>query len=80
MGYAIGPLLIAPLADTFGRIRLLQISSVVFVVSNLVAGFADDNATMLAMRLSSGIGGSGPITVRTYTLSLSQPQSKVNGP
>jgi hypothetical protein len=71
MGYAIGPLLIAPLADTFGRIRLLQISSVVFVVSNLVAGFADDNAIMLAMRLLSGIGGSGPITVRTYPLSRS---------
>jgi MFS family permease len=68
MGYAIGPLLIAPLADTFGRIRLLQISSVVFVVCNRVAGFANDNATMLAMRLLSGIGGSGPITVRILSL------------
>jgi MFS family permease len=68
LGYAIGPPFIAPLAETFGRVRVLQISSVLFVVSNLVAGFANDNVTMLAMRLLSGIGGSGPITVRILSL------------
>jgi len=77
LGYAIGPLLIAPLADTFGRIRLLQASSVVFVVSNLVAGFANDNATMLAMRLLSGIGGSGPITVRILLSLCLNPKSTI---
>jgi MFS family permease len=68
LGYAIGPLLIAPLGDTFGRIRLLQSSSMVFVVTNVGAGFASDSATMLAMRLLSGIGGSGPITVRNLLI------------
>jgi predicted MFS family arabinose efflux permease len=46
---------------------------VLFVVSNLAAGFANDTATMLAMRLLSGIGGSGPITVRV--LALAMPES-----
>jgi sugar phosphate permease len=70
LGYAIGPLIIAPLSDAFGRVCLLQTSNILFNIFNLAAGFATNSTTILLMRFLSGVGGSGPITVRCYTHSI----------
>ncbi|KAF7194688.1 Ornithine decarboxylase [Pseudocercospora fuligena] len=63
LGYTIGPLIITPLADAFGRIRLLQISNLFFVIFNLAAGFSNSNATLITLRVLSGIGGCGALTL-----------------
>lgn len=63
LGYTIGPLIIAPLSDSFGRIRMLQVSNLFFVVFNLAAGFANNNTALIMLRTLSGMGGSGPLTL-----------------
>ncbi|KXT17068.1 hypothetical protein AC579_4345 [Pseudocercospora musae] len=63
LGYTVGPLIITPLADAFGQIRLLQISNLFFVIFNLAAGFSKDNATLVTLRVLSGIGGCGALTL-----------------
>ncbi|SMR44216.1 unnamed protein product [Zymoseptoria tritici ST99CH_1A5] len=69
LGYVLGPLVITPLSSTFGRVRVLQASSVWFVVFNTAAGFATGNAELVAWRFWSGVGGSGPVTLGIGILS-----------
>ncbi|GIZ43007.1 hypothetical protein CKM354_000625300 [Cercospora kikuchii] len=63
LGYIFGPLLIAPLSSTFGRVRVLQCSCLVFLIFNTAAGFASTNASLCGFRFLSGFGGSGPVTL-----------------
>ncbi|PIA93844.1 putative transporter [Cercospora beticola] len=63
LGYIFGPLLIAPLSSTFGRVRVLQCSCLVFVIFNTAAGVANTNWSLSVFRFLSGFGGSGPVTL-----------------
>ncbi|EME83987.1 uncharacterized protein MYCFIDRAFT_133888 [Pseudocercospora fijiensis CIRAD86] len=63
LGYTVGPLIITPLADAFGRIRMLQMSNIIFVIFNLAAGFSRNNATLVTLRVLSGVGGCGALTL-----------------
>lgn len=63
LGYVFGPLILAPLSSTFGRVRVLQASNMVFLVFNTAAGFAQNTTTLSILRAFSGLGGSGPLTV-----------------
>ncbi|KAE9987413.1 hypothetical protein EG328_002769 [Venturia inaequalis] len=69
LGYVFGPLILAPLSSTFGRVRVLQASNMVFLVFNTAAGFAQNTTTLSVLRACSGLGGSGPITLAAGILS-----------
>lgn len=47
------------LADLFNRKLLLQLALVIFVVASAVAGFSQDTATLITMRVFQGIGAGG---------------------
>lgn len=47
------------LADLFNRKLLLQLALVIFVVASAVAGFSQDAATLITMRVFQGIGAGG---------------------
>lgn len=63
LAYAVGPLLLGPLSEVFGRVRILQISALFYLVFNLACGFARNKAELIAFRFLSGIGGSAPLTI-----------------
>lgn len=63
LAYAIGPLLIAPLSEMFGRVLVLQLANTVFLVFNLVCAFAQTGGQLVAFRFLAGLGGSAPLAI-----------------
>jgi len=58
LGYAIGPLLISPLTELYGRLPLYQLCSTLFSVSTLLCGTTHSLGTLTIARLFAGMGGS----------------------
>ncbi|KAL4757652.1 MFS transporter [Aspergillus foveolatus] len=55
---AIGPLLIGPLSEVYGRKQILHASNIWFLVWNLVCGFANSKKLLIAARFLAGFGAS----------------------
>ncbi|PVH80244.1 MFS general substrate transporter [Cadophora sp. DSE1049] len=60
LAYAIGPFLIGPLSEIFGRVVVLQGANLIFLLFNTVCGFARSKEQMMAFRFLSGLGASAP--------------------
>ncbi|KAI0016892.1 MFS general substrate transporter [Xylariomycetidae sp. FL0641] len=58
LAFAFGPLVLAPLAEVFGRRRVWITMSCFYILWNTVAGFSQSPGLMIASRILSGIGGS----------------------
>lgn len=69
LAYAIGPLILGPLSEIYGRVPVLQLSNLFFLVWNLACGFAQNSGQMLAFRFLSGLGGSAPLAIGGGVLS-----------
>ena len=63
LAYAFGPLLLGPLSEVYGRVPVLQLANLFFLVFNLVCGFAQTSAQMLVFRFLAGLGGSAPLSI-----------------
>lgn len=63
LGFAVGPLLLGPLSELFGRRIVLQTGNIFFFAFNLAAGFATTSPQMIAFRFLSGLGGSAPLGI-----------------
>lgn len=63
LAYAIGPFLLAPLSEMYGRVVVLQSANMIFLIFNTVCGFAQTKEQMLVFRFLSGLGGSAPQAV-----------------
>lgn len=59
----VGPFLWGPLSEVFGRVRVLQVANLIYLLFNTVCGFAQTKEQMMAFRFLSGIGGSAPQAV-----------------
>ncbi|EXL40211.1 hypothetical protein FOCG_17202 [Fusarium oxysporum f. sp. radicis-lycopersici 26381] len=60
LAYAIGPFLLAPLSEMFGRVVVLQSANMFYLIFNTVCGFSKTKEQMLIFRFLSGLGGSAP--------------------
>ncbi|KAF1932862.1 MFS general substrate transporter, partial [Didymella exigua CBS 183.55] len=58
LGYAIGPLLISPLSELFGRVPLYHFCKMLFSISTLLCGTIYSLCTLAGVRLFAGMGGS----------------------
>lgn len=63
LGYAIGPLFLAPLSELYGRVWVSQLSNLWFMIFNLLCGFAASTPQLLAFRFLAGLGSSTTLTV-----------------
>ncbi|KAF8333792.1 MFS polyamine transporter [Amanita rubescens] len=68
LGYAIGPLLLGPLSELYGRSRVLQIANMWYLAWNIGCSFAQSEGQLIAFRLLAGLGGSAPLSVGGGTL------------
>lgn len=57
---AIGPLVISPLSEVYGRRLVLHLTMLFFSVFNLSCAFSRTTGQLLAFRFLAGIGGSSP--------------------
>lgn len=58
LGYALGPLLVGPLADHFGRRRVLAVGMALFTALSLACAVAPDIGTLIVLRGLQGASGS----------------------
>ncbi|KAI9825596.1 MAG: hypothetical protein M1819_000492 [Sarea resinae] len=69
LGMGIGPLLIGPLSEMYGRAPVLRLGNLFYLVFNTAAGFARNKSEMLAFRFLGGFGGSAPLVVGSGIIS-----------
>ncbi|KAJ3356518.1 hypothetical protein HDU83_000869 [Entophlyctis luteolus] len=63
LAYAVGPLILAPLSEVYGRRPILQCSLFFFVIFNTACGFAQTESELLLFRFLAGLGGSAPMVI-----------------
>ncbi|THV00271.1 MFS polyamine transporter [Dendrothele bispora CBS 962.96] len=63
LAYAVGPLILGPLSEIYGRSRVLQGANMFYLVWNLVCGFAQNEGQLIGFRFLAGLGGSAPLAV-----------------
>ena len=68
LAFAIGPLVLAPLTEVYGRRPVWLVSGIAYSIWNIVGGFSKNKGTLIASRLFSGLGGSVDFVVRTRLL------------
>ena len=69
LGYTFGPLFLAPLSEMYGRVIVVQISNVWFVLWTVVCAVASTKTQIIVARLMAGIGGSAALSVNHCCLS-----------
>lgn len=68
LAFALGPLVIAPLTEMFGRRVVLQTTNVMFIAFNLGCGASQSSAQLTVLRFFAGLGGSAPLAVGGGTI------------
>ncbi|CAG8428851.1 unnamed protein product [Penicillium salamii] len=61
--YCLGPLILGPLSEIYGRVVVLHFGNSFYLVFNLVCGFARNKGELLAFRVLAGFGGAGGLVV-----------------
>lgn len=63
LGYALGPLFIAPLSEVYGRLPVYHVCNGQFILWTIACALAPNIGTLLFFRLMAGIAGSCPLTI-----------------
>ena len=63
LGYALGPLFLAPCSEVWGRLPVYHASNSMFVVWTIACAVAPNIGSLLVFRLLAGIAGSCPLTI-----------------
>lgn len=63
LAYAVGPLIVGPLSEIYGRAPVLQLSNLFYLVFNLACGFCHTATQLSVCRFFAGLGGSAPLAV-----------------
>ena len=64
LAYAIGPMVLAPMTEVFGRKPVWLLSVCFYILWNTVCGFSKTNGLMTACRFFAGLGASVQYAVR----------------
>jgi multidrug resistance protein len=68
LGFAIGPLIIAPMSELYGRMPLYNIANALFVVFNIACAVSKSMGMLVAFRFLAGCAGSAPLTLGGGTI------------
>jgi multidrug resistance protein len=63
LAYAVGPLVLGPLSEIYGRVIVLQLSNLLYLFFNLGCGLAQSKVQIIIFRFLAGIGGSAPLVI-----------------
>ncbi|KAK9319472.1 major facilitator superfamily domain-containing protein [Lipomyces orientalis] len=63
LGYAFGPLIIAPLNELYGRLPVYHITTILFIVFNVSCARSINLSMLIVFRFLAGVAGSCPLTV-----------------
>ncbi|KAI1175058.1 major facilitator superfamily domain-containing protein [Nemania sp. FL0916] len=63
LGYVVGPIIIAPLSEIYGRKIVLTFSNAFFCIWQIGCALAPNISTLIISRFFSGVGGAGCLTL-----------------
>ena len=63
LGYAFGPLFIAPLSELYGRRPIYHITNLLFIVFTVACAVASNFNMLIAFRFLEGVAGSAALTI-----------------
>ncbi|KAG9221707.1 hypothetical protein CCMSSC00406_0005620 [Pleurotus cornucopiae] len=63
LSFALGPLILAPLSEIYGRTWILHIGNLFSIAFNFGCAFAPNTGALIGFRFLSGLSGSAPIAV-----------------
>ena len=63
LGYAFGPLVLAPLSEIHGRLPIYHICNILFLIFNIACAVSPNLGALIVFRLFAGIAGSCPVTI-----------------
>ena len=75
LAYAFGPLLFGPLSEVYGRVIVLHLSNMIYLVFTIACGFSKRPSQLIAFRFLAGFGASAPFSVSLYVFSSWQSHS-----
>ncbi|KAF2015716.1 MFS general substrate transporter [Aaosphaeria arxii CBS 175.79] len=79
LGFALGPLIIAPMSELYGRLWIYNICNVLFVIFTICCAVSNSMGMLVAFRLLAGCAGSAPLTIGGGTIADLFPQEKRAG-
>lgn len=63
LAYAIGPFVLAPCSEVWGRMPVIRLGNTLFILFTLLCGFAQSQSQITAFRFLAGLGGSASVGV-----------------
>lgn len=79
LGYAVGPIAIAPLSEIYGRSILYKTCMILFVIFNIACAVANSLGSLIVFRLLTGVAGSCPVALGTGSIADMIPREKRGG-
>jgi len=76
LGFAFGPLVIAPLSELYGRLAIYHVCNILFVVFNIACAVSHSLNTLIVMRFLAGSFGASPLTLGGGTIADLMPMSQ----
>lgn len=76
IGFALGPLLLAPLSELYGRLVVYYFCNVVYIAFTVGCAFSTDVAMFLVFRIICGCAASGPMSIGGGTVADLFPQEE----
>ncbi|KAK0644562.1 major facilitator superfamily domain-containing protein [Cercophora newfieldiana] len=76
LGFAFGPLFVAPLSETYGRAPCYHAGNLLFTVFSVGAALSNSMGMLMAFRFLMGLSGSVPITIGSGTIADVMPVEK----
>ncbi|KAH7224363.1 major facilitator superfamily domain-containing protein [Fusarium redolens] len=63
LGYAFGPLFLAPLSEIYGRLPIYRICMFIFLLTNVACALSVNMPMLIIFRLLTGLAGACPLTI-----------------
>ncbi|KAL8710258.1 MAG: hypothetical protein Q9225_007326 [Loekoesia sp. 1 TL-2023] len=79
LGYAFGPMVIAPMSELYGRLPMYHVCNSLFVVFSIACAVSSNLNMLIAWRFFAGLFGSCPLTIGGGTIADMIVQEKRGG-
>lgn len=76
LGFAVGPLLLPPLSELYGRVIVYNVTNVLFVVFTILCAVSHNEAMLLGFRFLSGFAGVATISIGPASIADIMPREK----
>jgi multidrug resistance protein len=79
LGFAFGPLFIAPLSEMYGRYIIYMVCNILFVIFAVACGLAKNMGQLIVFRFLHGVAGVSPLTIGGGSIADMMPVEKRGG-